>query len=55
VFAPRSHAMSADAKALRLFGVARDSIEATSAAGQPEPAPVPQPERPPAALRSMYP
>ena len=35
--------MSADAKALRLFGVARDSIEA-SAAGQPEPEPEPQPE-----------
>jgi hypothetical protein len=46
---PPSHAMSADAKALRLFGVARDSIEASAAAtGQPEPEPVePQPERPP--------
>ena len=38
--------MSADAKALRLFGVARDSVE-VSAAGQPEPEPEPQPERPP--------
>ena len=44
--------MSADAKALRLFGVARDSIEA-SAAGQPEPEPEPQPERPPCARRIL--
>ena len=38
--------MSADAKALRLFGVARDSVE-VSAAGQPEPEPQPQPQQPP--------
>ena len=48
--------MSADAKALRLFGVARDSIEA-SAVGQPEPEPEPEPqlERPPCARRILDP